>query len=144
MEKNKVVSIYSGNFIDTANFDLDHFLPRAFVAHDRFWNLTPIESGLNAEKSDLLPDLGFVPRLAHQHSMMARHAMSLQGRAEATWRLALDEYATDLQLDSSRLQNPAELERVYNEAFSGLAGIAKRMGFPDGWRPNGAPARSCV
>ena len=141
IETHGVESIYSGNMIDKTDFDLDHFLPRAFCAHDRFWNLTPIESGLNAEKSDLLPDLDYVPGLARQHSLMARHAETLHGRAGKAWRRALDEYATDFRLEPARLQNAVELERIYSEWFPGQAGIAKRMGFPDGWRPNSVSTR---
>ncbi|WP_166636265.1 HNH endonuclease domain-containing protein [Aliiroseovarius marinus] len=135
IQEQGVISIYSGNLIDPASFELDHFLPRAFVAHDSFWNLTPTESFLNAEKSDLLPELSFVSKLAHQHSQLAHHARKFTGKAESAWRTVLDEYATDLGLDWAQLQDVVALEQAYNEIFTGLAGVAKRMGFPTGWSP---------
>lgn len=38
-------------------YALDHFVPHAFVSHDLIWNLVPIESSFNSQKSDKLPNL---------------------------------------------------------------------------------------
>ncbi len=49
-------------------FALDHFLPWRFVAHDRLWNLMPIDASLNSAKSDRLPDVeALLPRFALTH-----------------------------------------------------------------------------
>lgn len=37
------------------NFHLDHFIPHNFISHDLIWNLLPIESSFNTQKSDKLP-----------------------------------------------------------------------------------------
>ncbi len=46
-------------------YDLDHFIPWSFVAHDLLWNLVPADSSVNSSKSNKLPDLDcYLPRLA--------------------------------------------------------------------------------
>jgi hypothetical protein len=37
------------------NFEIDHFVPHAFVSHDLIWNFIPIEKSFNSSKSDRLP-----------------------------------------------------------------------------------------
>ena len=49
-------------------FQLDHFLPWTFVAHDLLWNLVPVSPSANAAKGDSVPDLAlYIPRFALLH-----------------------------------------------------------------------------
>lgn len=49
--------IYSNNKLDS--FELDHFLPWTFVAHNQLWNLIPVSGSANASKSNNLPSLDY-------------------------------------------------------------------------------------
>ena len=135
IKEHGVLSVYSGELIGKDDFELDHFLPRPFVAHDRFWNLTPVERSLSAVKRDHLPDLAFIPHLARQHSLAARKSSALRGGAKIAWNRAVAQYATELELNEEQIRDEKMLERVYREIFPGRVGIAKRMGFSEGWRP---------
>ena len=42
---------------DENNFQIDHFVPHAFVSHDLIWNLIPIKKSFNSSKSDKLPSM---------------------------------------------------------------------------------------
>ncbi|MCY4302702.1 MAG: hypothetical protein OXC68_13335 [Aestuariivita sp.] len=131
IEDHDVFSIYSGKRLQADNFDLDHFLPWSFVTHDRFWNLTPIEKSINSEKSDRLPPISYIPKLANQHSMFAQRAKHLSHSLKKEWKKVLDDYAIDLRVEDSRISDPEALKKTYVETFSGLRGIAKRMGFQE-------------
>jgi hypothetical protein len=135
MDREQVACIYTGTLLDPGNIAIDHFIPRSFVSHDRMWNLTPTCQQVNLAKSDHLPDLAFVPRLARQHAQVARTADRLEGRAAVIWNRALDEVASDLRIGSDVLRRADDLEAVYADMLGGLAGIARRMGFPEGWHP---------
>lgn len=43
--------------LESNNFEIDHFVPHAFVSHDLMWNLIPIEKRFNSVKSDKLPSI---------------------------------------------------------------------------------------
>jgi hypothetical protein len=127
--------IYDGATIEFDSFDLDHFLPRAFVAHDRFWNLTPIPPQLNGLKRDHLPDLVFLDGIAAQHAALARIAEGFEDGPARAWSKALDQYAQDLRIPPTVLKDRDALAAVYRDAVMPLASVARRMGFPEGWRP---------
>ncbi|MCY4150917.1 MAG: hypothetical protein OXE94_01600 [Aestuariivita sp.] len=126
-----VISIFTGKPLTKDGFNLDHFLPWSFVAHNRFWNLTPIEKELNFSKSNRLPTLEFIPSLANQHAMLANRVHKLSEPLNREWRKALDDYATDLKIDEAKICDPAVLETQYQDIFRGLIGVARRMGFQD-------------
>ncbi len=137
IKKEQIRCIYTGKILSHNSFALDHFAPRSFVVHDRFWNLTPVEKRLNSEKGDSLPSLDVVPALARQHSLLARTVSECLGREQKNWQRFLDEFAADLNVTEGTLRDPKSLEVVYQSVFSGLLGVAARLGFPDGWRPIG-------
>lgn len=47
--------IYTGEELSMGNFDLDHFVPRSYIANDELWNLTPMRMDLNRSKNNKLP-----------------------------------------------------------------------------------------
>lgn len=49
--------LYSQTDLD--KYDIDHFIPWSFVTHDKLWNLIPVNSSINRQKSDNLPQLSF-------------------------------------------------------------------------------------
>ena len=51
----KIVDIYTGNKLEST-FDVDHFIPWSYVAHDEMWNLIPSNASVNRSKSNNLPE----------------------------------------------------------------------------------------
>ncbi|QIW10590.1 HNH endonuclease domain-containing protein [Francisella sp. LA112445] len=64
-----IYDIYDGSILTSLNqgIDLDHYVPWNYVAHNMIWNLTPIKSSLNSQKSDrILIDDRYLSKLANQ------------------------------------------------------------------------------
>jgi len=51
----EIVDIYTGNKLEST-FDVDHFIPWSYVAHDEMWNLIPSNASVNRSKSNNLPE----------------------------------------------------------------------------------------
>jgi hypothetical protein len=49
--------IYTDKRLYIGDYDVDHFIPFQFLAHDLMWNLIPASPNFNRLKSDKLPDL---------------------------------------------------------------------------------------
>lgn len=47
--------IYTGEELSIERYDLDHFVPRSYIANDELWNLTPMSKNLNSSKNNKLP-----------------------------------------------------------------------------------------
>lgn len=47
--------IYTEKELVIDKFDLDHFIPRSYIANDELWNLTPMNKKLNSSKNNKLP-----------------------------------------------------------------------------------------
>jgi len=112
-----------------ADFSIDHFLPWSFVAHNQFWNLTPVAHPVNSSKGDSLPHLGlYLPRLAQFH-------FAVIGRAKSSSRF-LEDYANVFRQDISSLLALGEAGFVlkYRKLIEPQELIARNLGFPAGWR----------
>ena len=51
----EILDIYTGNKLESS-FDVDHFIPWSYVAHDEVWNLVPSNASVNRSKSNNLPE----------------------------------------------------------------------------------------
>lgn len=72
-EQGPLRSIYDDvHFNAQDRFALDHFLPWSFVHHDMIWNLTPLDDSANSSKSNNLPPLECIERLAKQHQQLLK------------------------------------------------------------------------
>lgn len=49
--------IYTGKRLHVGGYDVEHFIPYQFVAHDQMWNLIPADPSFNSSKGDKLPPL---------------------------------------------------------------------------------------
>lgn len=57
--------IYSGRILSSDDYEVDHFVPSSYIAHDEIWNLLPMDSSLNSQKSNKLPDWNmYFPKFA--------------------------------------------------------------------------------
>lgn len=127
----KMHCIYTGRSITPEmSFDLDHFMPWRFVAHDRLWNLIPIaniedEFRLNSCKSDYLPSLErFLQPLADEH------LLAIQAIIEHGKRPKVMEDYVDLGLDCEDLKtiSSENFFEAFSKTYTPMNLIAKNMG----------------
>ena len=52
----EIRDVYNNTKIDMADFEIDHFVPWSFVMNDELWNLMPMVSSLNSQKSNNLAE----------------------------------------------------------------------------------------
>lgn len=52
----EIHDVYNNSLIDKSDFEIDHFVPWSFVMNDELWNLMPMVSVLNSQKSNNLPE----------------------------------------------------------------------------------------
>lgn len=48
--------------------EIDHFIPWAYIASDEIWNLTPTFKSVNGKKSNDLPEIKDIDKMAEQHT----------------------------------------------------------------------------
>ena len=66
-----VRDVFTGRSVEKSKFDVDHFIPWSFVMNDELWNLSPMESALNRQKSNKLPKWDpFFEHFAHNQYLM--------------------------------------------------------------------------
>jgi hypothetical protein len=105
-------------------FEVDHFLPWSFVAHDEFWNLSPVPSGVNRDKADRIPDVdSHLPRLARLHA-------AIVGRSDLPPALARG-YAAFLGVETAALSDLSIVDIIdhFERVIRPLAQIAANQGF---------------
>ena len=66
-----IQDVYTSKSINRDNYDVDHFVPWSFVMNDELWNLMPMDSSLNSQKSNNLPnwDLFFERFASNQYKL---------------------------------------------------------------------------
>ena len=52
----EIHDIYNNTVINKSDYEMDHFVPWSFVMNDELWNLMPMVSVLNSQKSNNLPE----------------------------------------------------------------------------------------
>lgn len=126
--------IYSDRRIDLNHFELDHFLPRAFVAHDRFWNLVPADPEVNLSKLASIPDEEYIPKLTAFHRMCIDFLLS-SSLPKQTVSSFLMQYENDLALGVDEgTPSVSTLLARYEGTVLPLMRTARVYGFPQGWR----------
>lgn len=63
----KIESIYSGVVLTPNDYAVDHFIPWSFMLNDLIYNLAPIDTTTNSQKSNLLPPHDLIEKLALLH-----------------------------------------------------------------------------
>ncbi|MEE2952531.1 MAG: HNH endonuclease domain-containing protein [Pseudomonadota bacterium] len=120
---------YRATRLEGSAFSLDHFVPWSFVAHDRIWNLVPMERSLNSKKGVRLPDLDLVDRMGQTHLGLVRKAKTFERKDVDK---ILGEYEADLRIDLQGLED-ADFLSAHREAVAPLMALAKRSGFTGKW-----------
>lgn len=118
-----------GNQLDPSNFALDHFLPWTFVVHNQIWNLTPMDRGLNASKSDQIPQDSFIRPLALQHKKLILYHFSKDRKSSEDY---FAEYENFLGIEMAEFlsASDAQVIEIYQEHLEPLQQTALNMGFP--------------
>ncbi len=52
----EIHDVYNNTMINKSDYEMDHFVPWSFVMNDELWNLMPMVSVLNSQKSNNLPE----------------------------------------------------------------------------------------
>lgn len=129
MENGRLSCIFSNEKITPQNYELDHFLPWSFVAHNEVWNLLPITEAMNQAKSDKIPDMdscleSFVDC---QHEFLSFLKSS---RTENVFQRATEPYLSALGIkNDAELCSRGVLLDAYGSYMEPLAGIALNQGF---------------
>ena len=122
--------IYTEKKLD-CGYELDHFLPWRFVAHDQLWNLIPADSQANSSKSDQIPSEKYIDSLAETQSAalsIARDSMS-----DEKWKTVVEPYRTDLHIKREEKLDRVNLKSAYHKTLEPLMSIAEQQGFVPGW-----------
>ena len=123
--------IYTGAALDPEDISLDHYLPWSFVAHDRLWNLVPVDRAVNSAKSDRLPDRRYLDGLVDiQHAGIV--ALFEHWPLER-WTNSIEPWIVDFGIDKAGLLDRTRLRSAYESMILSLEHVASRQGFPLGW-----------
>lgn len=123
--------IYSGQKLTLNNFELDHYLPWSFVAHDNIWNLIPVHTDANRSKSDHLPSEKYFNKfIEFQHKGLCCSSEFLQKNKLVN---VIDSFVYDLHIHESALNDLSSLHKAYSNSMLPLIQLAKSMGFISDW-----------
>lgn len=124
-----VKCIYTNKKITLDNYELDHYLPWSFVAHDKLWNLIPVTKDANRNKSDRLPkDSTLEAFINLQHLALTKSKVFYEPKV---WQRLTESFKYDLKIEDDNLEdiNIEHLEKAFKTIINPLKSIAKSMGF---------------
>ena len=123
--------IYSGHKLTLNNFELDHYLPWSFVAHDNIWNLIPVFADANRSKSDFIPSEKYFNKfIKFQHMGLCRICENLPKNKSGK---LIESFLYDLHIQESVLNDFSSLHKAYSNTMLPLISLAKSMGFNSDW-----------
>ena len=80
LELAEVRDVFTDEPVVAKKDDVDHFIPWSFVMNDELWNLSPMDSSLNGQKSNKLPKWEpFFERFAKNQHLMYEYIHELPG-----------------------------------------------------------------
>ncbi len=123
----KIECIYTEEPIDDTSFVLDHFLPWSYVCHNQLWNLTPVTSSVNSQKSNHLPPKTSIQKLADQQYELICITSVLY--EEKKWNGLMESHMNDLRLGYQQLLSREQLQTAYQNTMNPLLSLAQQAGF---------------
>ena len=123
--------IYSGEVLRAQNFEVDHYVPWDFIAHDNLWNLIPAKPEVNSAKSNLLPDDDYLTEFVKtQHIALSTFCTSQRDE----WKPLMESYFVDLRLpEAPTIGKPApaldDLQSAYSQVMPMWLWLAEKSGF---------------
>ena len=130
IEETDIRCIYTGNKLDRG-YELDHFLPWKFVAHNQLWNLIPVDPQANSSKIDHLPSEIYIDRLAE--TQRAALSIARDSFSNDKWKKEVEPYITDLYITPEDTLDCEKLKFAYRRTLKPLMSIAEQQGFQRGW-----------
>ncbi len=130
IDKTDIRCIYTGKKLDRG-YELDHFLPWRFVAHNQLWNLIPADSQANSCKSDQIPSEIYIDRLAETQS--AALSIARDSLSSKKWEKEIEPYTTDLFICADQTLDYEKLKSAYHKTLKPLMSIAEQQGFQSEW-----------
>jgi hypothetical protein len=122
--------IYSNNPLK--KFQLDHFLPWSFLAHNELWNLIPVNSAANLSKFNSLPAPHYFGKFIEVQFSGLQIYKNLANKRK--WDKVADSFLTGLHLIKTDLLNPDTFHRAYKKTYDPLFQMAENHGFTANWR----------
>ncbi len=131
IDETDIQCIYTEKKLDR-RYELDHFLPWKFVAHNQLWNLIPVDPSANSSKSDCLPSEIYIDRLAEtQHAALS---IARDSFSDDKWKKKVEPYISDLYIDHPDDTLDCEkLKFSYRRTLKPLMSIAEQQGFQREW-----------
>lgn len=128
--------IYSGEPLRTLKtFEIDHFVPWAFVSHDQPWNLIAVSKEANSRKSDSVPAAAYVDGLSEVQFHALRLAKPKLSPKE--WDAYAATFIETMDLDDTSIADETRFRERYRERVPPLLSLAKTNGFEAEWRWSG-------
>lgn len=67
---NEVEDIFSENLVSQDDYEVDHFIPWTYVANNELWNLCPIKSSINQDKSNNVPPVEYIDKFVENQKLL--------------------------------------------------------------------------
>jgi transcriptional regulator with XRE-family HTH domain len=126
--KTQIRCIYSNQCISLYKFDLDHYLPWSFVAHNQPWNLIPIVPEVNSSKSNHIPADKYFNEFVYLQHLGLSISRDIMGNQQ--WSDCIEPYLLDLKIaNENNLIDLQILKSAYQSTLTPLISIAIRQGF---------------
>jgi len=125
-QQHEIECIYTGKMLTRSAYDLEHFIPWSFVAHDLQWNLLPSDKFINISKSNKLPPLNlYLTKFVEIQKRGLEIVFKAQPHNKKLEEFTMFGYsASDLAL------MPLEkFNEIYYKTMSPMVQIAENMGF---------------
>ena len=124
--------IYTGVELTKDSFDLDHFIPWSFVAHDLQWNLLPSNGGVNSSKSNKLPT---IEKYIHNLTTLQKRGLEIVYRKQPNHKRLEDFLIFGCNTSELISMETSIFQSIYRKTLSPMLQIAENMGF-EKWKPN--------
>ena len=119
--------IFSNIPIIDKNYELDHFIPWTYVAHNQYWNLLPIQASVNASKSNNLPSERAIKKYIEVQYKAIKFAITNK-KAKI-----IDDYILVLQCSVNDLSDQIFFEQRFTSILKSLIDSAANQGFQKDW-----------
>ena len=118
--------LYTKKLVSTGAYDLDHFLPWSFVAHDQIWNIVPADKSINCSKSNKLPNLEF---FLTDMALTQYTAFKIVYQAQPHNKCLEDFFQLGVTLSEINEMTADSFVNIYKKTIIPLHQVAENMGF---------------
>jgi hypothetical protein len=118
--------IYTNKLLYVKQYDLDHFIPWSFVAHDLIWDLLPADPSINSSKSNNLPSLD---KYLSSYARMHQNALQIIYREDSNNKLLEDYLILHDSISELVYASEENFYNLFKKTFLPMTQIAENMGF---------------